>query len=151
MGTLATRKQSAAIRERMQSIRSGLPHAMDAAKSDVRELTKWQTVVRTFPLTSVAAVATTAFLLVPKKPPQLSRRDRLAIALHRHSRGDRSDSATDEQSGSLLGGLAGAAAAMAFRTGTTLVLRRLGNSLLGDGSSTAPRSSAGYRNDGVPS
>lgn len=119
MGTQATRKQSAAIRHRMESIRSDLPYDMDDARDELKQLADWKYYVGKLPLTSVTAAAVVGFLLVPGKS-----KDRSV------SSGRRGKPSTEDQvESSFVGGLIGSMAAMALRTATTVALRQASESL----------------------
>ncbi len=66
MNTLATRKQSEAIRGQMQSIRCGLPYAMDDARDELKQLTDWKYYVRKLPLATVTCAAAAGYMAVPR-------------------------------------------------------------------------------------
>ncbi|WP_153556419.1 hypothetical protein [Roseimaritima sediminicola] len=66
MSTTATKKQSEAIRQRMQEIRNELPYSVDEARNEVRNLTDWKHYVRKHPAIVLPAVAAAAYVLVPK-------------------------------------------------------------------------------------
>jgi len=119
VGTLATREQSAAIRGRMESIRSNLPYDMDDARDELKQLADWRYYVSKLPLASLAAGAVVGYLLVPSK----STSQRKATAANKE--------AVEEEAAesSFVGGLLGSVAAMALRTATTLAVRQVSNTL----------------------
>lgn len=108
----ATKMRSEEIRARMRSIRSELPYDMDDAREQIQQLSDWKFYVRKMPIASVACVAAVAFLAVPSAK-QPARQIRVG-----------SDGQATAAKPSLLGGLVGAVASMAFRTGTNLALRK---------------------------
>jgi len=65
--TLATEKQSHAIKQRMAEIRTGLPYSADAARARVRQLTDWKFHMSRHPWPILATVAAAGYLLVPHK------------------------------------------------------------------------------------
>lgn len=69
--TTATRKQSAAIRDRMREIRSELPYDVDDARARVKQLSDWRYHVSRRPVAIAAAAAVVGYLLVParRSPP----------------------------------------------------------------------------------
>lgn len=82
MATSATRKESEAIRQRMQEIRCELPYHMETARDEVRDHFNWKFQVRRHPILAASLVAVVAFLIVPAKkhqpsPPKQSRFRRL--------------------------------------------------------------------------
>ena len=118
MSTLATRKQSEAIRKRMQTIRNDLPYAMDDVRDDIRQLADWKYYVRRFPFATVGTAALAAYALVPNKS--------IGKPTHQVSSDETNGQVAGESS--VFGGLLGAAAAMALRTGTQLAMRHATNS-----------------------
>lgn len=113
MTTLATREQSKAIRKRMQMIRNDLPYAMDDVRDDIRQLADWKYYVRRFPLATVGAAALAAYALVPSKSTS-----------HSHRKSSDNSGETEVAESSFFGGLIGAAATMALRTGAQIALRQ---------------------------
>lgn len=78
MANSAEKKQAAAIRQRMQEIRSELPYHMDDARQDVKGFLDWKTHVRKHPMVAAALVAGVAYWIVPAKaPPTPPPRNRL--------------------------------------------------------------------------
>ncbi|TWU35324.1 hypothetical protein Q31b_54200 [Novipirellula aureliae] len=75
--TLATRKQSAAIRDRMSEIRCDLPYDVDDARERVKQLTDWKYHFARRPLPILAAVAIAGYLIVPSR-----KREQSTIVLH---------------------------------------------------------------------
>lgn len=118
--TLATEKQSAAIRARMQAIRTDLPYGADAARARVQELTDWKYHMRKHPWPILAATAAVSYLLVPA-----DRQERIVI----HS--DTTDPKTAETAPkkSMAGGIVGALATLAVKQGTGILTRKLSASL----------------------
>lgn len=120
--TLATRKQSAAIRAQMQQIRSELPHDVDAARQQVRRLTDWRYQFRKHPAAIMTAAAVIGYVVVPH-----ARKEREIIV--RTNDGDRERQPKPAQKG-LIGGMVAAAATMALKSGTSMLAQRLSQSLL---------------------
>jgi hypothetical protein len=114
----ATQMESAEIRARMRSIRSELPYNMDDAREQMQQFTDWKFYVRKMPITSIACVAAAAYLAVPSAKPAVKR-----------VRMETEDDAAVAKS-SLMGGLVGAVASMALRTGTNLAIRKASSILL---------------------
>jgi len=108
----ATEMRSEEIRARMRSIRSELPYDMDDAREQIQQLSDWKFYVRKMPIASVVCVAAAAFLAVPSAKPPVRR---IRVESDGHATAAKS---------SLLGGMVGAVASMAFRTGTNLALRK---------------------------
>ncbi len=120
--TLATRKQSEAIRARMQQIRCDLPYDVDRARQQVRQLTDWKYQFRKHPIAIMTTVAIAGYLLVPQ-----SRKQQEVII--RNSDG-KSTTETKAAKRGLLGGLVAAAATMALKSGTSMLTQRLSQSLM---------------------
>ncbi len=116
MSTLASRKQSKAIRDRMRMIRSDLPYSVDSARNEVKQLADWKYYVRSFPLTSVIGTAAVAFMAVPKR------------SSNQTSRNDKSDV---DAKPSLVEGLIAAVAATALRSGMSLAANQLSSHFTG--------------------
>jgi hypothetical protein len=112
MSTIATRKQSEAIRKQMRGIRCELPYAMDDARNDLKQLGDWKFYVRKMPLTTVAAVATAAFVAVPR-PRSVA-----------HLTNGQFVTDEPEAGKTFVAGLVGSLAAMALRTATTMAVRQ---------------------------
>jgi hypothetical protein len=130
MNTLATREQSEAIRKQMRSIRCDLPYAIDDARDDLQQLTDWKYYVRQLPLASVTAAFAIGYLIVPEKShPEVTVSDPPRW-LHRLPARHKSVDADEPEQASLVGGLLGAAAATALRTGVSLAMREVGRSVM---------------------
>ncbi|KAA1261334.1 hypothetical protein LF1_38810 [Rubripirellula obstinata] len=149
--TLATRKQSEAIRDRMRQIRSDLPYDVDDVRQQVRQLTDWRYQFRKRPATIMTAAAVAGYLLVPQ-----ARKEREIIV--RTSGGERVQQPKPATKG-LIGGLVAAAATMslnmAMKSGTSMLTQHLSSSLLKranhGGASVQERSGypgSGYANTG---
>lgn len=122
--TLATRKQSEAIRQRMQAIRCELPYDADAARARIQELTDWKYHMRRHPLPILGVAALVGYLLVPAK-----RQEQVVIHRESHDVG-----APPVPKKSLLGGIVGALSALAIKQGTTIATRHLSDAILGSAS-----------------
>ncbi|TWU01709.1 hypothetical protein [Neorhodopirellula pilleata] len=120
--TLATRKQSEAIRARMQQIRSDLPYDVDMARQQVRQMTDWKYQFRQHPVAVMATVAIAGYLLVP----QSRKRSEVIV---RNVGGNSTTEAKAAKRG-LLSGLVAAAATMALRSGTSLFAQHLSQSFM---------------------
>lgn len=127
--TLATRKQSEAIRKQMQVIRNALPRDVDAARLQAHELTDWRHHMRKNPWPILAATAAAAYMVVPSKSP------RPTIVHVDGGKGNREWSQADEPAPkkSLISGAAGALFAMALRSGMSLATRQLSQAFLSNG------------------
>lgn len=66
--TLATKKQSEAIRKRMAEIRSDLPYDVDLARDRVKQLADWRYHISRRPVPILIAAAVAGYLIVPAKP-----------------------------------------------------------------------------------
>lgn len=120
--TLATRKQSAAIRAQMQQIRSDLPYDVDAARRQVRQLTDWRYQFRKHPAAIMTAAAVIGYAIVPH-----ARQEREIVV--RTSGRDRERQPEPAPKG-LIGGMVAAAATMAVKSGTSMLAQHLSQSLL---------------------
>lgn len=120
--TLATRKQSAAIRARMEQIRSDLPYRVDDARQQVRQLTDWRYQFRQHPGAVMTAAAIVGYLLVPQFKSQ-----RQTVA--RDDSGVRTSQPEPARKG-IIGGLVAAAATMALKSGTSMLTQHLSQALL---------------------
>lgn len=120
MGTSATRKQSQAIRHRMESIRSHLPYDVDDARSELKQLTDWKYYVRKLPMTAVAAGVVAGYLLMPAKSTR-----------RRTSESSQPQLKEEVAESSFAAGLLGSVAAMALRTATTIAVRQATQTLFG--------------------
>ncbi len=119
MNRPATQKQSEAIRNRMQSIRSELPHAMDDARQEMKQFTDWKTYVRKFPLTTMVCAATAAYLAVPNRQRRTLAGDAKVAA-----------KAGSSDKNTFLIGLLKVAAGTAIKTGASMAILHLSNVLL---------------------
>lgn len=128
--TLATRKQSEAIRRKMQLIRNQLPEDVDSARARARQLTDWKYHMARHPWPVLAGVACLGYWLVPS--PSGSK--------HQSHRSDFSDSRPPGRPGkrfqlgsrseqaevpkrSFVGGIVAAAATMALRSVGSMATR----------------------------
>ncbi|NND96119.1 MAG: hypothetical protein HKN47_02180 [Pirellulaceae bacterium] len=127
MKTLATRKQSEAIRDQMRSVRSELPYAMDDARDELKQLADWKYYVRKLPMTSILATAAAAYMAVPSS--------------HTRRPVNRSEEESSVPEKSFLAGLTGSLVAMALRTGTSMAMRHASGMFLNSaGPKTTQRS-----------
>ncbi len=113
--TLATKKQSAAIRKKMQEIRNELPYDVDDARQRVRQLSDWKYHLRRRPLPILLAGAVAGYVLVPSK------RTKPQVIVHRD--GDASGQVPAKRS--LLGGIAGAAATLLTKQAAALAANQV--------------------------
>ncbi|QDV69478.1 hypothetical protein Poly24_31940 [Rosistilla carotiformis] len=115
--TLATRKQSEAIRHQMQVIRTALPRDVDAARSQAQDLVDWRYHMRKNPWPLLAAASLVGYLVVPAK-----------------SVGRTFSSAEPRQAEvpkkSLMGGIAGGLITLAIRSGVSMATRQLSQTLM---------------------
>ena len=118
--TLATRKQSEAIRQRMQLIRTEMPSDADSARARVKELTDWKYHVRNHPLPVLAAAAVVGYLLVPSKSNP-------SVIVRSESQGEHPEPAPAKKG--MLGGLLGSLATLAIKQGITLATRQMSTEL----------------------
>ena len=117
--TLATKKQSEAIKHRMAEIRTDLPYDVDDARSQLRELTDWKHHLRSHPVMILGTIAAISFLVVPSGSGKRSGANHGSP--HHPSRGD--DYVPAKKS--IFAGLISAAATMALRSGATFAQRQL--------------------------
>ncbi|QEG40759.1 hypothetical protein [Roseimaritima ulvae] len=123
MSTTATKKQSAAIRERMQQIRNELPYDVDDARTQVQNLTDWKHYVRKHPGIVLPVVAAAAFLIVPKSRPEP--KQEYSVSNRRGAdRTIRLESASPEKR-SLMTGVVSALMTVALRSATSVATQRL--------------------------
>ncbi|WP_404305405.1 hypothetical protein [Neorhodopirellula lusitana] len=139
--TLATRKQSEAIRDRMQAIRNELPYDADAARARVQELTDWKYHMRKHPWPLLAAAAVAGYLLVPSKQP---------VRVTHDSDRPSSQPPADAPKKSMLGGVVGALATLAIKQGTTIATRKLSDAFLSAATSPSVGRPAATRHDVEP-
>ncbi|EMI17435.1 hypothetical protein RMSM_05664 [Rhodopirellula maiorica SM1] len=109
--TLATEKQSEAIRTRMREIRTDLPYDVDDARQRVKQLSDWRYHMSRRPLPILAAAVVVGYWLVPAKHKQ-----RDTVVVHHEAAAQPSEPAKK----GMLGGIAAAVAAMALRQATSM-------------------------------
>lgn len=136
--TLATRKQSEAIRARMSQIRSDLPYDVDDARQQVRRWTDWRYQFGKHPAAIMTAAAVVGYLVVPQV-----RREREIIVRTEH--GERRQELAPAKKG-LVGGVVAAAATMALKSGTSMLAQHLSQTFLNPASisKTSNQSSSEY-------
>ncbi len=115
--TLATRKQSEAIRRRMQEIRTELPYAVDDARERVKQLSDWKYHMSQHPLPIIVAAVAAGFVIIPKK------RSRDTVVIRSESA---STSDLPAQRG-MLGGIAGAVMTLLMRQAVSLAVSQVTN------------------------
>ncbi|WP_047813670.1 hypothetical protein [Rhodopirellula islandica] len=125
--TLATKKQSAAIKQRMAEIRTELPYEVDDARVRVRQLTDWKYHMSRHPLPILAGVAALGFLIVPNR----RRPDRIII---RESSRPEQTSPEPAKKG-LMAGIAGTVMTLAIRQASTVAAHQI-NRILTNRTST---------------
>ncbi|WP_372725063.1 hypothetical protein [Novipirellula sp.] len=116
--TLATEKQSEAIRSRMREIRTDLPYDVDDARQRVKQLSDWRYHMSRRPLPILAAAMVVGYWLVPAKQKQ---RDTVVV----HHEGVSQPSAPAKRG--MLGGIAGAVATLLLRQATTMAASHFTN------------------------
>lgn len=119
--TLATRKQSEAIRDRMQVIRCRLPYRADAAREHVRQLADWKHHFAQRPWPVLGLSAALGYLAVPGP-----HKERVVVQSSSHQ---------PEQNGpvakkGLMGGLFGALGMMALRMGVSIATKHVSEALV---------------------
>ncbi|PHQ32914.1 hypothetical protein [Rhodopirellula bahusiensis] len=125
--TLATKKQSAAIKQRMAEIRTELPYEVDDARVRVRQLTDWKYHMSRHPLPILAGAAAIGFLIVPsKRTPE-------RIVIRETSRND--SVAPEPAKKGLMAGIAGTVMTLAIRQASTVAAHQI-NRILTNRSST---------------
>jgi len=132
--TLATRKQSEAIRHKMQLIRNQLPEDVDSARARARQLTDWKYHMSRHPWPVLAGVACLGYWLVPASSGSKHQQSfenvdatpsaRRPGAMPGISRRAKSENEPVPKR-SFFGGLAAAAATMALRSAGTMATRYL--------------------------
>ncbi len=108
--TLATTKQSEAIRTRMRAIRTELPYDVDDARQRVKQLSDWRYHMARRPLPILAAAMVVGYWLVPAKQKQ-----RDTVVVHH----DGAMQPSEPAKRGMLGGIAGAVATMLIKQATT--------------------------------
>ncbi|EGF24544.1 hypothetical protein [Rhodopirellula baltica] len=125
--TLATKKQSAAIKQRMAEIRTELPYEVDDARVRVRQLTDWKYHMSRHPLPILAGVAALGFLIVPnKRTPE-------RIIIRETPSGTESTPAPAKKG--LMAGIAGTVMTLALRQASTVAAQQI-NRILTNRTST---------------
>jgi hypothetical protein len=131
--TLATDKQSEAIRKRMNEIRNSLPYEVDDARRRLKELSDWKYHFRRHPYALMGLGLTLGFLLVPGKGgQQWIVHHKQGSERRRSPGGAESDwfpGEAEPAKKGLVGGLLGAAASVALKQGATIVARQLAHRL----------------------
>ncbi len=142
MSTTATKKQSEAIRQRMQEIRCEMPYHMDAAKSEVKDYFDWKVQLRRHPWLAASVVAIVAYSVVPAKqrPRQVihEKASRLSRALPFRSQEQHEE---EVQKSSFLSGMLGSLLTLALRSGATFATRQIASQF--SQSMGRPRSNSG--------
>ncbi len=111
--TLATRKQSEAIRVRMREIRSELPYDVDDARQRVKQLSDWKYHMARHPWPILAAATVLGYMLVPGK------RGSHPVVVERRSAPDA------PAPRGVLGGIAGAVATLLLRQAATMATTQI--------------------------
>lgn len=125
--TLATKKQSAAIKQRMAEIRTELPYQVDDARDRVRQLTDWKYHMSRHPLPILAGAVAIGFLVVPTKHAP----ERVII---RESVGGREPAPAPAKKG-LLAGVAGTVMTLVVRQAGTVAAQQVNRILTNRSSS----------------
>jgi len=122
--TLATKKQAAAIKQRMQEIRTQLPYDVDVARQSARQLSDWKYHMGRYPWALIGAAAVAGYLLVP-------RRNQSEVKVIHHGY----ESRDDEQLGrtaaprpakrGMIGGIGGAIATMAMKQAASMIAQQV--------------------------
>jgi len=120
--TTATRKQSEAIRHRMQQIRNELPYDVDAARARVHQLTDWKYHAKKHPWPILAAAAVAGYALVPAANGKQTSHS--GAASRRQS-----EPAEPAQKG-VIGGLVAGAVTFAIRSGLSMATRYASDALM---------------------
>ncbi|MCA9136948.1 MAG: hypothetical protein KDB00_09315 [Planctomycetales bacterium] len=120
--TLATEKQSQAIRRRMQKIRNELPYDADAARERVRQLTDWKYHVRKHPWPILVTAGVIGYMSIPAKNQDRTTR-KSGAGLTDDASAVPIDSPSAEKG--LLGGITGALLTLAIRSGTSIASKHL--------------------------
>lgn len=111
--TLATRKQSEAIRRKMQEIRTDLPEDVDDVRQRVKQLSDWRYHMSQHSAVVLAAAFVAGYLIVPGKSRQTP-----SAETNENSKSDESTQTTPTQN-SIISGIAGAAGTMLLRQATS--------------------------------
>ncbi len=121
--TLATRKQSEAIRQRMAEIRSDLPYDVDVARQSIHQITDWRYQFRQYPVVAIAAAVVIGYVVVPHAQRQ---KERVFVTSHGESVAE-----TKAAKRGMLSGIVAAAATMALRSATSMLAQHVSQSLMG--------------------
>ena len=129
--TLATRKQSEAIRAEMRRIRSELPYDVDAARIQVKQMTDWKYHLRQHPLPILGVVAIIGYLVVPSKPTSHT------VFVTNDSSQPTTETATLKSAtfkggskGGIVAGLLATAGSIALRSATSMIMRHFSQQLM---------------------
>ncbi len=114
--TLATRQQAAAIRQRMQEIRTELPYDVDEARERVKQLSDWKYHMSRNSIPILVAAAIAGYLIIPRKRASSS-----AFMVHR----EHAEARAAPAKRGLIGGIAGAAATMILRQAASVAVNQL--------------------------
>ncbi|TWU03218.1 hypothetical protein [Neorhodopirellula pilleata] len=118
--TLATKKQAAAIKQRMQEIRTQLPYDVDVARQSARELSDWRYHMGRYPWLLVGAAVVVGYVMVPH-------RKKSEVKVIHHDFGNQGDDALRPQPAKrgLIGGIGGAIATMAMKQAATVIAHQV--------------------------
>jgi hypothetical protein len=130
--TLATEKQSRAIKQRMAEIRTELPYSADAARDRVKQLADWKYHLSRHPVPIFTATLIAGYLLVPSgrsahgptattNPPDSSGHPPVSCD-------HRTESPAPAKKG-MLSGMMGAVATLALKHGASIAATHVSNAL----------------------
>ncbi len=120
--TLATRKQSEAIRAEMRRIRTELPYDVDAARVQVRQMTDWKYQLHQHAVPILGAAVLLGYLLVPSKGSSRT--------VYVNSNGSEPEIELKAAKRGIVSGLVATTASMVLRSGTSLIAGYVSQHLL---------------------
>lgn len=134
--TTATRKQSAAIRDRMRVIRSELPYDVDDARARVKQLSDWRYHVSRRPIAIAAAAAVAGYLLVP------ARRTPASTVVVQQDRSGKVDTPTEK---GIFAGITGTVATLLVRQAVRMATNQFVGAMSARHGSASSSPSPSYR------
>lgn len=122
--TLATKKQAAAIKQRMQEIRTQLPYDVDIARQSARQLSDWKYHMGRYPWALIGAAVVVGYVMVPRR-----KKSEVKVIHHDYSPPDREQTdgfvRPQPSKRGLIGGIGGAIATIAMKQAATLIAHQV--------------------------
>ena len=118
--TLATKKQAAAIKQRMQEIRTQLPYDVDVARQSARELSDWRYHMGRYPWLLAGAAVVVGYAMVPHR-----KKSEVKVIHHDLGKQGGEDLRPQPAKRGLIGGIGGAIATMVMKQVATLIAHQV--------------------------